>query len=696
MLRRVARMGIRDDPGRRGAAPTGGPLRAVVWVWHMALPVLAVWLLLAQPSLDLRWEHHPSHFWLVLGVAGVNVVVALRVLAAARDRSDVRLLLVGYAFLSAAGFLFLHALATPGVLLEGSNAGFDLATPVGLAVAAVFFGASSLELGSSMRRHVVDRSQAILWVALGAMVGWAILSLARVPPLDTPAGEQAEGALAWVAAAAIALYGLAAVRYALLHRRRPSVMLIAILTASVLLGEAMATMIFARNWQLSWWTWHLLMTAAFGFVAYSAYVQYRREGSSAGLFDAVATDETVARVREEYGSALETLTSALERSESGGLSPGEVELITAGLAARFNLTERQLEVLRRASLALAAERDQSRKLGALAQVGTEAQVSRDDEALLGRIVEIVGESFGTDVMRVVAKDGVADFSTGPWPDRGPVASFPIVSHEVGEARIEFRRPGGSFDERDRAVMATLAAETAIALENARLYRRLDTLFRRYMSPDVAESLISDPGRSALGGAVVEVTAVFADLRGFTTFSERSDPAEVVALLNRYFGLAVPTILGNGGTVVQFQGDALLAIFNAPSSQDDHRLRAVRAALGIQRAIDPIAGSAPDLPRFRIGVNTGPALVGNVGSDEFRSFNVMGDAVNVAARLEAIAEPGAVVIGESTYSGISDLAEVEPLGELTLKGKSRPVAAFVLRGVQDDGSRFPRRSVTGPS
>src|SRR5690606_26540074 len=175
------------------------------------------------------------------------------------------------------------------------------------------------------------------------------------------------------------------------------------------------------------------------------------------------------------------------------------------------------------------------------------------------------------------------------------------------------------------LVATLATHLSITLENARLYRELGTLFRQYMSPDVAAALLADPDRAALGGAVVAVTALFADLRGFTTFSGAVAPAEIVRMLNRYHGAAVPCILDNGGTIVQFVGDALLALFNAPARQPDHALRAVRAALAMQRVVESIAASEPDWPRLRVGANTGPALVGNIGSETLRGFNAMGDA-----------------------------------------------------------------------
>nr|WP_260408547.1 adenylate/guanylate cyclase domain-containing protein [Planomonospora venezuelensis] len=198
-----------------------------------------------------------------------------------------------------------------------------------------------------------------------------------------------------------------------------------------------------------------------------------------------------------------------------------------------------------------------------------------------------------------------------------------------------------------------------------------------MSPDVAKSLLADPRTAELGGELVELTALFADLKGFTSFSERVQPGEIVEMLNRYHTAAVPIILGNGGTIVQFVGDALLALFNAPARQADHAEAAARAALAMQEAAAEIVAGTPGYPRFRIGINTGPALVGNIGSPQLRGFNAMGDCVNVAARLEGVAEPGTVVIGQSTLDLIGPRAEVRSLGELSLKGKEKPVPAYVL-------------------
>src|SRR5215218_512790 len=150
----------------------------------VALPLLGLGLLLWQPALDVQWEHHPAHFWLVLGVALVNGIVAFTMGEAAHRRGDARLFFISLAFLVSAGFLGLHALATPGVLLEGKNTGFVIATPAGLLAASVFAAASSLELSPGAAAAIM-RHQSLLRGTVLAVLGlWAVGSLAAIPPLD--------------------------------------------------------------------------------------------------------------------------------------------------------------------------------------------------------------------------------------------------------------------------------------------------------------------------------------------------------------------------------------------------------------------------------------------------------------------------------------------------------------------------------
>ena len=178
--------------------------------------------------------------------------------------------------------------------------------------------------------------------------------------------------------------------------------------------------------------------------------------------------------------------------------------------------------------------------------------------------------------------------------------------------------------------------------------RVDRLFRPYVPAQLARELAVDPVRARLGGEEREVSVLFADLEGFTAFSEHASPAAVITMLNEYWGLIVPEVLGReDGLIERFSGDAIMVMFNATGDQPDHAVRAARAALALQRAGATLSAQHPDWPRFRVGVNTGAAVVGNVGTADQRSFAAIGEATNHAARLQAAAAPGEIVVGEAT-------------------------------------------------
>jgi hypothetical protein len=175
----------------------------------LALPLLGFGLLLAEPSLDLMWAHEPSHFWLVLAVAALSSVLAYGTGVAAQRRADVRVFVVSLAYLASAGFLGLHALATPGVLLETTNPGFAMATPVGLTLGALFAALSCVDVPAERSQRALRAARVARWVLLVAMAGWAVASLAKLPPLDgSRAVERASGPLVVLAVLAIALYAV--------------------------------------------------------------------------------------------------------------------------------------------------------------------------------------------------------------------------------------------------------------------------------------------------------------------------------------------------------------------------------------------------------------------------------------------------------------------------------------------------------
>ena len=431
-------------------------------------PLGGLVLLLRRPSLDVSWEHHPSHFWLVLGAGTLSAVVAYGTGVAATRRGDARVLLVSLSFLAAAGFLGLHALATPGVLLAHPNTGFTVATPVGIGIAAGFAAWSTAPLDGPRGVQVIVRAKTLRLVLVVVMALWAVASLASLPPLDArTAPERASGPLVALAVVSIALYVWTAVQYLALWHRRRGTMPMAVAAAVVLLAEAMVAVMFARNWRLSWWEWHVLMLAAFALVAWGAQRQWHEE-RFAGLY--------------------------LDQTTSG-------------------------------------------------------------------------------------------------------------------ARV--------------------------------------------------------------------MSILFADLQGFTAFSETHDPQEVTAMLNTYFEVAIPPVVtAHGGDIDRIIGDAIMATFNRRGDQPDHAHRAAAAALAMQEATAVVAAEHPGWPRFRAAVNTGEVSLSLLGAGGGRTHTVIGDAVNTASRLEGKAPVGGVAVSATTRDLLPG-ASTRPLGPLKLKGKAEAIEAYVL-------------------
>ncbi len=208
------------------------------------------------------------------------------------------------------------------------------------------------------------------------------------------------------------------------------------------------------------------------------------------------------------------------------------------------------------------------------------------------------------------------------------------------------------------------------------------IFGRFVNPNVVKRLIEDPRALHLGGEVKEITVISADVRGFTSLSERLPSAEVMNLLNTYLDIMVKEIWEENGTITGFWGDELLAVFNAPLDQEDHTLRAVRAAWKMRVAVMAHQQSRhQDYPiAFGFGVNTGEAMVGNIGSRELmQNYTVIGDAVNVAARLQKNASDNNVLLNLSTFSRVRNMVNVTMLPQLKVKNKSEPLDVFCLTG-----------------
>lgn len=264
-----------------------------LWAVVVAVPLTALVVLRARPALDVSWEHHPAHFWLVLAAAAIATGLGYSVFAAARRRKDARLALVSLAFVASAGFLGLHALATPGVLL-GKNVGFELATPAGLLLGSVFVAASALEPGPAAGSRIVRASRPLLGGLAALIALWAAVSLAELPPLDSPLGDEAlQGWQLGFGGTGVALYALGALGYARLYRRRGARFLLLVATGFLLLADALLVVAWAQNWQLTWWEWHVLMLGSFALIAVAAHREWHEE-----RFSALYLEETLAGVRD--------------------------------------------------------------------------------------------------------------------------------------------------------------------------------------------------------------------------------------------------------------------------------------------------------------------------------------------------------------------------------------------------------------
>ena len=210
-------------------------------------------------------------------------------------------------------------------------------------------------------------------------------------------------------------------------------------------------------------------------------------------------------------------------------------------------------------------------------------------------------------------------------------------------------------------------------------RRVESIFGRYVSPQVAQEIMrmDDKGTLLLGGDRREVTVFFCDARGYTTLSSKHQPEEVITLINQYFSAMIPRILANEGMINKFAGDNIMAVWNAPSNQLNHALLSVKAAIEAQQAIRELQAEHPDLAKieFGMGINTGEVVAGNVGSMGRTEYTVMGDVVNVAARLCGAAAGGKIWIGPETYQQVEDYVEVKELEPQYFKGKEEGITVY---------------------
>ena len=264
---------------------------------------------------------------------------------------------------------------------------------------------------------------------------------------------------------------------------------------------------------------------------------------------------------------------------------------------------------------------------------------------------------------------------------------------IGALGVSNRVTARLLSSHDRLLLMALADYAAIALENARLLHEVEErkerekqivrrVFERYVAPTVVERLLTYPEQAALGGTRQSVAVLFADIRGFSTYSAEADPETLVDVLNRHLAVAADAVLAEEGTLDKFLGDAVLAFFNAPLPQPDYPLRAVRAALRLHHAV---ARANQELSpehrlQFGIGISVGEAVVGNIGTAQMMSFTVVGDVVNLGRRLQEHAHGGQTLLSEQACRMLRQQVIVRPVGALEIKGRERPEPAYELVGL----------------
>lgn len=216
-------------------------------------------------------------------------------------------------------------------------------------------------------------------------------------------------------------------------------------------------------------------------------------------------------------------------------------------------------------------------------------------------------------------------------------------------------------------------------------REITKTFGRYVSPSVATKILDalDEGSLRLGGEERTVTILFADVRNFTGISEKMNPQELVSILNRYLSVIIKAAFQHDGMVNKFGGDSIMAVWNVPINCPEHALAGTQAAFTVQQVLKELQEKARNLPKmeFGIGVNTGNAVAGNMGSTDRLEYSVIGDAVNIAARLAGLTPGGKVWISAETFDLIKDYVKAMPLEPLKLKGKREIIRAYEVVDIQ---------------
>ncbi len=272
---------------------------------------------------------------------------------------------------------------------------------------------------------------------------------------------------------------------------------------------------------------------------------------------------------------------------------------------------------------------------------------------------------------------------------GHLAALGLLLPAMAAAGSLLAARAGVWVEFVAPAFAALSAFIAAALLSygveGRQRRFIKSAFRFYLSPQVIERVLDNPSLLRLGGERREITAFFSDVAGFTSISEGLSPEDLVGLLNAYLSEMTDIILDLGGTLDKYEGDAIIAFWNAPLDLPDHALRACRAALRCQRRLaerrEDFRRRYGHEVRMRVGINSGPAVVGNMGSERRFDYTAMGDTMNLASRLEGAGKVYGVstLVGEETERRVRDEILTREVDVIRVVGKKQPIRVFELLG-----------------
>ena len=262
----------------------------------------------------------------------------------------------------------------------------------------------------------------------------------------------------------------------------------------------------------------------------------------------------------------------------------------------------------------------------------------------------------------------------------PVLRLAAGTRSIAEGNFQIALPVTSRDE-----IGTLTESFNLMAKSLREKEMIKRAFTRYVARQVVDEILKDPEKLALKEERRDVTVLFCDMRGFTSLSERLSPEEVVRILNEFYTLMIDTTFKEDGILDKFLGDGVMSIFGAPILHPDHSIRAVRTALAMQAGVAELskkrAADGKEPIAIGIGISAGEAVAGTVGTEDRMEYTVIGDSVNLAARLESNAKPGQVLISQRTYKNVESLVVVRALGAIRVKGKEEQVEVYEVLGLQ---------------